>query len=209
MMRLLLHDAKLRRTFAYFLLVGLVFRCGISNAQSEQTTHSICSPNISEISGTVTIVQFCTESIEDLRLNAHQNLIIAQHQIKKFISDNDSYFFPTIDQYLKEPTRANWEVIRATVGQVNEILEAVRSSMDDYEAERPASSKDALANVAHTVSRKRRAIIQLNDPGVRPMTPTQLKAWSDGYRADVKALMHELEEGSDEANAVMQGTEQP
>jgi hypothetical protein len=154
---------------------------------AQQTTNGYCSPAIEKVTGNV--VTNCYVTVADFKKGVTDNLHDAILAVRELLRRQQYYMFPSLDDYLAQPTKENWGAAKDEIDLVQLQITLAVNAVLQYDASLEQELGSDLGDL-HGALRNRSGLIS-RLPTNAP-SEDYLRDWIAKYRVQVTRLGTQL-----------------
>ena len=151
----------------------------LAQAPARQETRGICSDNISNVAGNVSITQVCNLTVQQARLVVETNLREVAAKLESVIFQKNEFLFPAISGYIEHPTSGRWAAVLDEAREHNSLIRAVARSLIAYR-EGSQDTPTSITDLTRDLMR-REAEIQELITSPAPRSTQDVRDWQDRY----------------------------
>jgi hypothetical protein len=171
----------------FSLIFWLLSLAHMTDSSAQQSTSGYCSPAIENVTGNV--VTNCYTTVTALRASIEDNLTDAIAAVRQLLTTQRYYMFPSLDDYIANPSPETWKAARHDVDLVTQRVTLATAAAINYDASLEPQLGPGLTGL-HNALRSRAGL--LSQLPSEPPPVAFVSEWISKYREKVVKLQAEL-----------------
>jgi hypothetical protein len=174
-------------SFRSKLSLTMLWLAFLPDSSAQQSTTGYCSPAIENVTGNV--VTNCYTTVTAWRKSVDDNLAEAVTAIRELLATQRYYLFPSLDEYLDNPSPETWKAAQHDIALVTKRVALATEAALHYDASLEPELGPNLKDL-HDALRSRGGL--MSELPSDPPSEEYLREWMAKYTVQVSKLRTEL-----------------